>query len=334
MLDYIFIILLFPIIAIPLILLSPKLNLLDPPKKNKIHKNEIPNVLGAAIYIYLFVLVSVDEISYSIEAIIAYGSLIVFIGFLDDRIELTPGVKLFFVSAPIIGLIFNGFDLKDIGNYEYINVISLGKFSFIFVLLASLVVINAFNYIDGIDGLSISISISAILYFIFLSDQDDQYVKLLLYILYALIISFLLNLLPAKSALKSFLGNSGSLFLGFLISFLMIFLYKNENIHPSLLIWSCWLPVYDFLRVTIIRIYKKKNFLKKDNEHLHYKILKLFNGNQVKTLILINFFNILILLSGYMISTYYAKIYSLILYVGFFFIYLYLVNSSKIFQKK
>ena len=58
--------------------------------------------------------------------------------------------------------------------------ISLGKFSFIFVLLASLVVINAFNYIDGIDGLSISISISAILYFIFLSDQDDQYVKLLL----------------------------------------------------------------------------------------------------------------------------------------------------------
>ena len=133
--------------------------------------------------------------------------------------------------------------------------------------------INSINYIDGTDGLLIGYTITALSYFYFLSDNQNQYTQLFLIFIYILIISLFFNFLPVKSGFKSFLGDSGSLFIGFFLSFTIIFLYKYQNIHPAFLIWVCWLPIYDFLYVTFKRLSIKRNFSHQDKTHLHHYIL-------------------------------------------------------------
>lgn len=314
----------YPLITIIIIILSNKFKFLDKVNKKKIHLRSVPNTLGLSIYFFLFLLVISYELSFEIERIIAIGFFIVILGFVDDRTNLSPGVKITLKSIPIIFLILNDFNLDDLGEYEFIGKLYLGKFAFLFVFLGSLLLINSFNYIDGIDGLLLSLSATIIIYYIFLSNFSNDYVKLLLYFFYILIISLALNLLSSSSKFKSFSGNSGSLFLGFFFSFLMIYLYKKQNIHPSYLIWGCWYPVYDFLYVTGKRILNMKNPSIRDNSHLHYRVLKIYKGNQIKTLICINFFNIVIILLGLFIAINLGNIFSLAMFIILFIFFIFL----------
>lgn len=320
----------YPLFTCILIILSKKIGFVDFPSKKKIHKIATPNTLGLSIFIYLFVITILNEFSFEIEQVLALGVLVVITGFFDDRFDISPGVKIFFISLPVLYLLFNGFIINDLGKYEYIGTVYLNKFSFVFLYLGAMLLINSFNYIDGIDGLNLSIAITAISFFIFLSDSTNGYILILKYIIYVLFIGLIFNLLPSKTTLKCFIGNTGSLFVGFLIGFIMIFLYKEKSIHPSILIWSCWLPVYDFLFVNIKRLIKNKNIAKSDYEHLHYKIFFKYKKNSLTTLFILNLLNIAVIVCGYLIFTYIGKIYSLFTFILLFFIFYYFVNNLKI----
>ena len=95
------------------------------------------------------------SINDNLEKILVYSSFVFLIGLVDDKKELTPGIKLIFLILPILILINEGFYLDDLGTYDF-GIITLGKFNLIFTILSILLLINAFNYIDGIDGLAIS----------------------------------------------------------------------------------------------------------------------------------------------------------------------------------
>jgi UDP-GlcNAc:undecaprenyl-phosphate GlcNAc-1-phosphate transferase len=313
--------LLYPTIILIFILISRKLKFVDKPNSRKIHTKPVINTSGIAIYFFLLIIISLNEFSYELETVIAIGLLIALIGFIDDRINLTPGVKLFFKSLPVIYLILNGFNLNDLGDYELIDIIHLGKFNFVFTFLAAMLLINAFNYIDGIDGLLIGVTITASLYFIILSDKSADYVTLFLYFIYALIFNLILNVLPKNLFFKCFSGNTGSLFFGFFISFSMIYLYKYENIHPALLVWACWYPVYDFLYVTFNRLINQKQFALADETHFHHQLTKYFNNNQYKSSIIINSSNIVIVVVGYLIGTNLGKIFSLVFFIILFYLF-------------
>ena len=320
----------YPIILITIILISNKLKLVDKPSSRKIHSESIVNTSGVALYIFLFFIISTNEFSYELETVVAIGLFVILIGFIDDRIDLTPGIKLFFKSIAVVYLIFNGFNLEDLGSYEFFQTINLGKFAFVFTFLAALLLMNAFNYIDGIDGLLFGTTITALLYFIFLTNDFSNYINLFLYLLYALLVNLFFNMLPIRSKLKCFSGNAGSLFLGFFISFSIIFLYKKHNIHPAFLIWSCWYSVYDFIYVTFIRIIKQKKFTKADKTHFHHQVLKYFNNNQIKSSIVINILNICIIGTGYCITAYIGKIFSLFFFIILFFVFI--LTRKKLFQ--
>lgn len=311
----------FPLLMILVILIAKKFDLFDRPNNRKIHKTKIVNISGIAIYIYLIFIVASSEFSNLIEQIIVMGSVATVIGFIDDRKELKPTTKLFLLLFPSGYLIFNGFILTDLGSYEHINTIELGKFSFIYTFLAVMLLINSINYIDGTDGLLIGYTISTLLYFYFLSDNQYQYLKIFLIFIYLLIICLIFNFLPINTGFKSFLGDSGSLFIGFFISFTMIFLYKFKNIHPAFLIWACWLPIYDFLYVTIKRIIEKKDFSNPDKSHFHHHIFKYFLNNHLKTFLFINFFNLIIISIGYLVCLYIGKIYSILLFISLFLLF-------------
>lgn len=315
------IIILYPLLLILTTVISKKLRFVDKPGSRKIHKQPIPNISGVCLYLLLFYLISANETSYKIELIIAAGSMIVLVGFLDDRKNLTPGVKFCFIAIPIIYLMLNGFTLQNLGEYEKIGILNLGKFSLIFTFLAIGLLINSFNYIDGVDGLLNGITIISISYFIFLIKDSTSFLILFYFLIYGLIINLFFNLLTPKSGLKCFMGDAGSLFLGFLISFFMIFLFINMNIHPAYLIWAVWYPVFDFLFVSIYRLIKNKNITSPDKNHLHHSILKYFKGNHIKTNILINISNLIVLMIGYVFVNEFGKIYSLLLFVFLFLVF-------------
>lgn len=304
-----------------IVVISHKLEFFDKPDTRKIHNVNIVHTGGLIIFIsYFFILIS-SEINPQIEMIIATGSIIIFFGFLDDQYKLSPGIKLFFIFLPVIYLFYEGYKLENLGNYEYLGEIELNKFSIIFTFLSVGLLINSINYFDGVDGLCTVFLITCFVFFLLISN-NIQTKQLLIYLLIPLFINLLFNLLKAGSYFKIFLGNAGSLFFGFLVSFLMIYFYNTENIHPSKLIWAVWFPVYDFLAVNFERMLMKKSIFYASRDHIHHVILNFFNNSHLKTTFILSVINILVIIFGYTLSKYFGNIHSLIAFILLFFPYL------------
>ena len=300
------------------VFISKKLEFYDKPNNRKINKSKIFNSGGIIIYIFYLVIVNFFEFNHNIELIISIGSFICLVGFIDDRINLKPSNKVLFIIIPSAYLILNGINIDNLGNYEYIGFINLGKFQIPFLILATGLLINATNYIDGVDGLLLVFLICCLGYYINLI-EDANTIYLLKLLLVPVVLNLILNMLPSKTNLKFFSGNAGSLFIGFFISFLTIELYNNFGVHPVYLIWPLWYPVYDFLFVSSNRAILKKSIFSADNSHLHHKILNKFNKNHLKTISIFFVLNVSIIYFGYLLSNI-SKIFSLITFIfGFVF---------------
>ena len=308
--------------------LSKLLSLYDIPNYRKIHKSSVVNTGGISLYVFLIFIISNYEYSYDIELIISYGFIVVLCGLLDDRISLHPSFKLIFIIIPSLLLINEGYFITNLGIYEYIGIIELGKFSFIFNILAIGLLINSYNYIDGLDGLLLSLYIASLVYILFLVDNENVK-NIILIIIIPLSLNLIFNLMPQKTNMKIFLGDSGSLFIGFFLSFLMIYLYKFENIHPSYLIWACWYAVYDFLYVTIKRIINKKKFYFADKSHLHHDILKKTKNDHLLAVLSINLMNIIVIVVGYQVTQNLGNLYSLLLFALLYVVFTFIRNNSK-----
>ena len=306
-------IIIYILISSSIIYLSTYLGYFDKPSKRGVHRIPTINTGGLILYLFFLSTVSQSELNYNIELIISIGFFICLTGFVDDRINLTPSTKIVLIIIPSIYLILNGISISDLGQYEYLGKLELGKFKIPFLLLAIGLLINATNYIDGIDGLLLIFFLSCLMYYIFLID-DIETINLLKFFVMASFLNLILNLLPSKNKFKVFSGDSGSLFIGFFISFMTIELYSSFSIHPAILIWPLWYPVYDFLFVSINRLINKKSIFKPDNTHLHHFIYKKFNGNIISLLVLFLLVNSSIIFLGYKISEI-SKLLSLSIFV-------------------
>ena len=301
------------LISSVVISLSIYLKYYDKPNERTIHSIPIINTGGLIIYLFFLIVVSLGEFNHNIELIVSIGFFVCLTGFVDDRISLNPSNKILLILIPSIYLILSGISINDLGQYEYLGNLELGKFKIPFLLMAIGLLINATNYIDGIDGLLLTFFLSCLLYYIFLID-DAKTINLLKFFVLASFLNLILNLLPSKSKFKVFSGDSGSLFIGFFISFMTIELYSSFDIHPAILIWPLWYPVYDFLFVSINRLINKKSIFKPDNTHLHHIISNKFYGDSISPLILFLLVNSSIIFIGYKISEI-SKVLSLSIFV-------------------
>ena len=309
---------LYLILLLFTVFISKKLDLYDKPNVRKIHKSKVFNTGGIIIYLYYLITINFFEFNHNIELIISIGFFICLIGFIDDKINLNPSIKILFIIIPSVYLILNGINIYDLGNYEYIGFLRLGKFQLPFLILATGLLINATNYIDGVDGLLLTFFICCLCYYIFLI-EDNNTIYLIKLLLLPVILNLIMNLLPTKSKIKIFSGNTGSLFIGFFVSFLTIELYNTFSIHPVYLIWPLWYPVYDFLFVSTNRAILKKSIFSADNSHLHHKVLIKFKKNHLNTILLFFISNVSIIYLGFLISNF-SKFLSLITFIfGFFF---------------
>lgn len=307
-----------------------RFNLMDYPHERKFHKHPVPYTGGIGLcLVVLFISLITDVKDVAIVNITIYSYLIAFVGLYDDRAPVTPINKIFLLIIPIVIMIFNGFNINHIGIYENIGYIELGPYSYLFTTVCCLILINAVNYSDGIDGHAAVTFISSIfLLIIFLkfSNVQSQEIDDLIFYLSLIILTILIFILFNHNLFylpKLFLGDSGSLFLGFFLSFIIIYIYKL-GVHPALLIWSISIFVFDFLGTNLIRIITKRQIFKPTTfDHLHHQIYKRINKIYYVNLISISINTLLGLIGLFVFKTIGSTL-SIILYPILFFIFLYL----------
>jgi len=304
---------------------SYKLNLLDHPNKRKIHTKATAYTGGFAISVILLFSIFLFAVSdKNLNIILSIAFLISIIGLIDDKYNLDVSSKLSLQIIPIFYLVvFENLALQQIGDYNYFKV-ELGSFVIPFTLMCVLLLINAFNYFDGIDGTLgfTSISVLIILYFL-IPNQNFQLFLILILIPLAMFLCFNFSLFKLP---KLFLGDSGSLLIGFVIAFVLIYLANQNLTHPILLAWSVVIFVYEFLSIHLIRLKNKKDPLKAGQDHLHHLLF-----NNTKSIFLTNFFisimNIILFIIGYLSFLLISPLISLILFITFFLIFLILRNN-------
>lgn len=291
----------------------------DYPGKFKIHKKKVTKISGLGLIIIVINSIILFDFNYEIGNALQILILLVMVGFLDDLKELSASKKLILMIIPIVIYTQESGLVTTLGNYNYFE-INLNSFSLIFTLCCILLLTNAYNYIDGMDGLLASISFISLFFFILFLPESE--IKLIVPFMIFCLVFFIFNIGIIKNLPKVFIGDSGSIGVGFLFCFIIIHYSQNEPyIHQSVAIWPVAFVIYEFLTINIIRIKSRKNPLNKDLNFIFNKML--INNNLTQTLIYCNLINVFYCFVGYVIFLKKFYLTSLFLFILMFFIYFY-----------
>lgn len=251
---------------------------LDLPDERKVHTQAIPRLGGVAIYLsFLFSALVFIEVTREVRGILAGGLVIFVVGIIDDLYGLSPKKKF---AGEIVGVLVTmavgHLYLANLGNLFGFGDIVLPFWPAVaFTIFAVVGVINAINLIDGLDGLSGGISVIALASFMLLAfhDGNSEVVFLCAALLGALIGFLKYNFYPARI----FMGDTGSLSIGFVFGFLAIFLTQTPTGHisPMTPVLILGVPIIDALWVMVRRVMKGKKPFSPDMTHVHHKFLNL-----------------------------------------------------------
>ena len=297
----------------------------DIPDLRKIHRNSIPRLGGVCFLpsmLLAFLIVTSfhnssfegKHLQFSLWSVYFFVSLLLIYaaGIIDDLIGIGAKTKFSFqilaaVLLPMSGLYINNlYGLFGIYEIPYALGVPLTIFIIVFV-------VNAINLIDGIDGLSACLSFIAFAGFLYCFIQANL-------IIYSMLISGMMGvLLPflyyniwgdEKKMQKIFMGDSGSLTLGFILAFLLI---KVMMDNPDVISFSrtsvilayslLVVPTYDVVRVSLCRLIHKQPMFKADKNHIHHKLMRT-GLNQHITLIVIICLALLFIIVNLAISTF------------------------------
>lgn len=276
------------LVSIPSIVTVAQLKrLYDEPGRRKSHYQAIPNLGGIAIFAGVLIALGLfADFSRAMELKLLIVSMVVifFIGIKDDILVIAPNKKLMgeIVASLVIILLgdirfssLHGF----LGIHEIPYLVSVALTSFVFI-----VIINGFNLIDGIDGLASGIGIVLSVFFgvwFYLIGNYD-YAILTAAVAGALIAFFRFNVYGNKN--KIFMGDTGSLLLGLFMSLIVVkFNEINATIGgpyaikaaPAVSFGILIVPLFDTLRVFLIRISRKQSPFRPDKNHMHHLLLKI-----------------------------------------------------------
>jgi UDP-GlcNAc:undecaprenyl-phosphate/decaprenyl-phosphate GlcNAc-1-phosphate transferase len=306
--------LLVVIFGIPsIITVAKQKGLYDAPDHRKLHTNKIPRLGGLAIIAGFSIAVSIwgipTEIASRLQYLQAALIILFFSGLKDDVVMLTPMKKLM-SQLLATALVVIGEDIRITSFYGLFGVNELATWvSYTLSIFTIVVVTNAFNLIDGIDGLAgglgFIISVTFGLWFNFI---DQVGWSIISFSLAGALIGFLVfNFNPAKI----FMGDAGSLCTGFLLSIMAVqFIEFNrpevQNFYkistaPVIAIAILVIPLYDTMRVFTVRLLKKKSPFSADRNHLHHILLNTGLGHKEVSLILY-IVNIVFVLIGFLLK--------------------------------
>lgn len=266
-----------------------------------------------SFFITFFIIINYGDLSnqlgnFSNKNILLFSSFLFFIiGFLDDIVALPPiprllgqilislftwlgGLKLFAYQLPIFGQFLEGLSISPIISLLITTIWIVG-------------ITNAYNWIDGLDGLAAGISIFSLFGFLFLGlSAGNIFIVLVSSILLGSSLGFLYhNFYPAKI----YMGDSGSYFLGSIISLLAITLMNDKYYEVSLLspLIILSIPIIDMSSVIFKRIWESRSPFYPDRSHLHHKLIDLGFSHR-KSVLFIYTLNAIIILLFLIISNF------------------------------
>ncbi len=271
--------------------------LYDLPNERKVHKNAIPRLGGISFFpsmfisFFLVLLFTPTHEQYTIPlnvwtAVFSVGLLLIYgVGIVDDLVGLNAVTKFSFQILTAVMLAFSGLYINNLyglfGIYEISASAGIPLTIFLIVFID-----NAINLIDGIDGLAASLSLLALtgflVYFLYYGVYTNTYCILIAGMMGALVAFLYFNLFgkPEQNK-KIFMGDSGSLSLGFLLGFLSI---KCAMYLPNTWPWRpeaimvpltlLFVPAADVVRVTLHRMRHCKPLFNADKNHIHHKLMR------------------------------------------------------------
>jgi len=277
-----------------------RLNLLDIPNGRSYHCSIVPSGGGIGFVAAFFLSILAFKFPLFLEHWYVFVAiLIVFlIGIVDDKYDVPPKVKFIFIFMAVFILWIYGLRIDTFGSWFGHDTTLTWWVSLPFSMFALAGFTNALNLIDGIDGLATSISIIIIAFFWLIGYKyDDILMMVLASFSIASLLGFLfLNWNPAKI----FMGDSGSLTLGFIISILA--LISIRYIHPVFILYLAALPILDTLIVMIRRVRSGKSPFSPDKTHMHHILVKFFNNNVKKTVLFLIVLQTIFSSIGYILS--------------------------------
>ncbi|SDQ53594.1 UDP-N-acetylmuramyl pentapeptide phosphotransferase/UDP-N-acetylglucosamine-1-phosphate transferase [Chryseobacterium soldanellicola] len=280
--------------SIPTIIkISRRKNLMDEPGIRSSHLRKIPNLGGIAIFYSIGICASIFAYELFDLYKFLFASLIIllYIGIMDDIVVMRAYKKL--VAQIIVSaLIVIGSDIRIRNLFGIFGIYELGYLvSILFSIITFIILINAFNLIDGIDGLAggYSVICSALFGISYYRLGEYNYPLVVLsMIIIGSVLAFLYYNLSNFRTSKIFMGDTGSMLLGFLLAFtcicfIDIFIDKalpnvpryHLQSAPVVAVAILILPIVDTLNVIVIRLAHKKSPFDADKNHIHHKLLKL-----------------------------------------------------------
>lgn len=300
------------------------INLYDKPnKKRKIHSIPTPSIGGIILVINLSLIGLINifftVIDFNYTPLFFCAVVIFFIALLDDIFDILPYKKFFLTSLVIFFfLLFNNEKLisRIIFDFYYISIENY-FISFFITWLCVMLLLNAINLYDGINGQLATYAIFVFAVFLY---------KNIFYDLSFFILFFLLFFLYYNLRGKIFLGDNGSFLIGFVIAFIVISNNSTANyLTGEKIFLLMFLPGIDMFRLFVERLINKKNPFIADSSHVHHLFIKKFSEKKL------HFFNIpvyvLPIILSYKMNGLLLIIILIILYL--LFIYKYLGHTLK-----
>jgi UDP-GlcNAc:undecaprenyl-phosphate GlcNAc-1-phosphate transferase len=269
--------------------LACKLEAIDRPDGRKVHHKPMPRLGGVAIFAGVILpagFIAGFVMQSSLYWGVVFGGIIAFaVGFLDDVYQLSPLVKLAGqVAAAMVAIGFG--ILVEFMTNPFGGLIGLGYLSIPLTLIWIVGITNAINLIDGLDGLAAGVaSIAALTMGVAAYLQAAPMVFVLAMVILGAVLGFLpYNFYPART----FMGDGGSNFLGFMLACLSVMGAAKSTALFSIFvpIVILGIPIFDTFFAIVRRFHNKASILKPDKNHLHHRLLAMGLNHRTSVLVI------------------------------------------------
>lgn len=261
--------------------LAEKVGAIDVPKDSRrVHKVPTPRLGGLAIYLsFLITVITFGMLNKRLIGVLIAATIIVVMGFFDDIKPLSAKLKFFIQLLAAILVVSYGLKIDWVTNPLYFlthkKMIFLGMWGYPITVLWIVGVTNAINLIDGLDGLAAGVStIAAGTLFIVALFTNQPAIAMLTLILAGSTAGFLpYNFNPAKI----FMGDTGALFLGFMLSVISVMGVLKSAAALAILVpvFAIGFPIFDTLFAMVRRAANGRSIMEPDKGHLHHRLLAL-----------------------------------------------------------
>jgi len=262
--------------------LAIAVDLVDRPGGRKTHHGDVPVVGGLAMFLGLVLGMGLLPLpGASVGAFLASCAILVTVGLIDDRFDLSPWTRLPGQIAAALVLIVGSdavvVTLGDPFGTGSINLSAGGAIAFTTFIIIS--AINAFNMLDGMDGLAGTVALTSFLAIAFISYTAGLTTPLTIsLVMMGAVCAFLLFNVPLRSnsTAECFMGDAGSTLLGFSVAWLCIQISQGATnpVTSVTVLWFVALPLYELVWSTIRRVIRGVSPFKADTDHFHHMLLK------------------------------------------------------------